>query len=228
MKLGKKTDNEEQMSRGGRYRMKPTTGKEKLGYFMDYYFVYVIIGVVVLALTAFILYTTVFNRKETAISLALVTNEPVDTERMSQNIRDYLGIEEDNKTVDISVMPPGDYQMKMALMAWIGTREVDLILADRETFDGYISAGYFCDLQKTLPGDVYDSLGDTIIEGAIADIDDEGNKTVLEEEKSYGGYFAYDVASAKFNPGGEFLGLGIVVNSKRPDAAVKVFEYFAR
>lgn len=155
------------------------TGKQKLGYFRDYYLKALIVGLLITAMAVALIYTMFFRHQTTVLSVAFVGNAWVaDTENLTQTLRDYYGLTDKNDYISLEHYDPNEYTSQIKLSTYVAAREINLFICSEEIFDQYAEMGYFYDLSKILPKEVYQKFEGQIIKASQIDRDDDG--TVLK------------------------------------------------
>lgn len=204
------------------------TKKEKFGYFKDYYLKQVLVVIAVVILVVALIYTTVFNRKETILSVGFLNEtymDQTDCLKFSEGVRNYYGWKDENQIIDISYYDLDDYAMNMKFATMTGARELDAVVCPKETFEKYSGLGFFEDLSKALPETLYREVSDKIVESCEVETDEEGKVTKRFPAKPYG----IDIAG---NPlFGDCEGIGddtifcVVAGSNNQENAVKLADY---
>lgn len=217
---------QENRSRGGRYRTKPQTPQEKRQYFLDYYLGYVVIGVIALVVAGSLLKTMVFDRTEKVLSVVVMGYDQPDTETISNELREYLGIENEDQTISISCLTPGDYQTEMAMTTWIAAQDVDLIISEPETFENYTGKGYFADLSEILDESLLARVQDDLKVGQTVEYNDNGEISTYGEECNYGIGISLDESKTDFTQGGDNWVLSVCINAQHLENVLEVIPYF--
>lgn len=223
---GEETDKQEKISRSGRYRTKPVTREEKLQYYKDYYLIPTIIALVVLALAASLVKSIFFDRTESALSVVVMAYQQPDTESLSEALRNYLEIEDEDQTVSFSMLMPGEMQSSMALSTWIAASSVDLLIMDPDTFHQYAQGGYLAELQELMDEDFLKQVQPDLKEEQIAKTDEAGEVTGYEKEGYFGIGLSYDEEKSVYTQGGDDLILAVVVNTEKTENVLKAIPFF--
>ncbi len=163
------------------------SGKQKVGYFKDYYLKSVIVAILVAAIASSLIYSMFFRRQNTVLSIAVVGDVQVaDTDGMTQQLRALYGLTDKNDYVVIEHYNPDDYASQIKLSTYIAAKEIDLILCSEEIFGHYAKLGFLYDLSEVLPKTLYQSLSRLAIEASQEDTDDAGNVTKTYPAAPYG------------------------------------------
>lgn len=214
------------MSRGGRYRTKPVTPKEKIKYFIDYYLLYVVIGVIAVVLLGSLVKTIFFNHTETVLEAVFVSYQQPDTDSISQSLREYLEIEDEDQEISVSMLTPDSYQSSMALTAWVSAKSVDLLIMDPDSFVSYTEYGFCQKLDDFLDADVMEELKPYLVESKLAKTNDTGELVGYTDEGVYGIQISYDSKTGTFTRGGEELILAVTINTEHAETVKKAIPYF--
>lgn len=128
-----------------------------------------------------------------------------------------------NQTVDFTMVTTGSYESEVVLLTRLQAASVDVMIADRETFDKYMKNGFFDEVDRYIPKGL--ELTDSLVSGCVEEVDDEGVVIDRKEERDYG----IDLrGSEKYREMGGLLEnpvLGIVVNGEHRDAAGAAVAY---
>lgn len=128
------------------------TKAQKWQYFKDYYLKLVLAAIAVVILAGSFLYTTVFHRTETVLTIAIINDDPLmDTSAAQDELRSYFGLTSDRQVFDISVYNLEDERVSMKFTTMMAAQTIDVIVADREFFDDYATQGIFRELSSQMP-----------------------------------------------------------------------------
>lgn len=197
-------------------KMKGKTPKEKFQYFWEYYRIPTIVTIAVVALVGNLIYTMV-TAKDTAFAVVLINGyTDMDTTAYMSGFEAFAQIDtkeySTNMEANFTIDPQASDQYAMAnlqkLMALVAAKELDVIIADKDTLLNYAQAGYFYDLNKALSQEVLAKYGDDFL---YYDLPEDGQGEVpiairvtdtplLVETQAYAPY--------------EDAWLGVVVNSE--------------
>lgn len=208
-----------------KFSWKEMSWKQRVQYFMDYYFKSTVVILLILALVISLIKTIFFDKTETMLS-GIVLNEGInlDLEAMEQEVKELGGWMEEKQTVSFTIMNTGDYQMEMAVFTRLQTGSADILICDRDTFDAYAENGYFAAAKNYVPEGM--DLTEVSVTGRILERDEEGEVIGKEEELVYG----FDLSgSEKYKELGGSLPdpvLAVLVNAEHPQAAETVLSYF--
>lgn len=220
------TGQQDRMSRSGRYRMNPRTPKEKWQYFLDYYLLYTVIGLIAVVVAVSLIKTMVFDRKEKVLSVVVMAYDQPDTEVLESELREYLGIDDEDQTIGISCLTPGDYQTEMAISTWIAAQDVDLILTEPGTFESYSRKGYFMDLSEVLDESLLTRVEDDLKVGQTVEYDENGEISSYGEECNYGIGISLNESKTDFTQGGDYWILTVCVSTKHLENVQASIPYF--
>ena len=207
-----------------KFSWKQMTWKQRWQYFMDYYFKITLVAVILLCMAISFIKTVFFDRKKTMLSVMVLNeNMDFDQETMEQELREKMGWTQKDQEVSFTFLSTGSYENDVVLVTRLQARSVDVMIADRETFDSYMKKGFFDEAQKYLPeGSDQETV---LIRGCTEEVDDTGKVISKGEERAYG----FDLStSEKYRELGGMLEdpvLGIVVNGEHLDAANSLIEY---
>lgn len=217
---------QDKRSRSGRYRMNPRTPQEKWQYFVDYYLLYVVIGIIALAIAISLIKTMVFDRTEKVLSIVVMAYDQPDTEVLESELREYLGIEDEDQTISISYLTPGDYQTEMVMTTWTAAQDVDLILSDPDTFESYAGKGILMDLSEFLDESLLTRVEDDLKVGQTVEYDENGEIISYGEECNYGIGISLDESKTDFIQGGDDWILSVCVNTTNLENVLESIPYF--
>lgn len=200
--------------------------KKKLQYFIDYYAKAVIIGILIIAAVFSLLNTTIFNRSTCRLSLMFLNDCQIeDTESPAASLEEYFALENKNDYVSVENLNTSDYQMNMTFVTRIGADSTDLIICSRDSFTEQAEKGFLADLSEVLPEDLYDSLSGQLLEGKVAETDNEGNVISYSEPMLMG----IDVSDSSFLAECNLYCtdpvLCVVANAPNLDNAIKAVSY---
>lgn len=196
---------------------------QKKQYFMDYYFKIILIGVILIALAGYLIYTMFFrHQKETVFYAAVVYDmyNPEQKERIANEFGEYLEINTEDQQISFDDTYYKAEDMGMAsmerLMTYIIAGQVDVIITSQEEFERMAQNGNFADLTEQLPTELYSYFEDSMC------------WTTQKEEDSKKPYGIYLNGSETYK---ELYGslenpvIGIVVNSKYKNNANEFLKY---
>ena len=206
------------------------TLKEKIGYFRTYYLTKLLVGIVVLACAASLIYTMVRPRPDTLLYTAILdyamTDEMTDT--LSSGFSEYISLDPQTQELvfDNTFLLSGqtDYSTQQRFSTYLFAGEFDVIIGGETQMQSQMQNGYFAPLSEQLPTELFSELKDYFVYGAIAETDSEGNVISWGEEEVYGLYLddceIYRDLSLRERPI-----LGIAVNSDMKENAVAFIQY---
>lgn len=217
-----------------RQKISEMTTKEKIAYFNMYYTKKVLIGLVGICLLGYILYTTLSPKPEELLNVAVI-NEYYDQEHIKSFLDDlnqYFNVDPDNQKINY------DYSYYMSdndvtgnttsstqkLSTYVAVNQIDVIIADEDTFKDLTTVGYFINLADILPADMYTRLADHYYNGIIQD-------EVLQDKEDPGAEKAYGIYltdSSVYKSSGSTLDkpiLGIVSNTPHDENVISFVRY---
>lgn len=207
-----------------RQKLKNMTFKEKITYFNNYYRTKTIIGIVVIGFLIYFSYTIFGPRTETILYIASL-NGAIDYDSgnlLGEEIENYLGIDtkQEEVFVDTSIYLDGTSEYTSSNIQKFSTllmaKELDIIIADEDTFEKYANQGYFCKLSDQLPTQLFSKLSDHFyISSTEEDTDHAAYGIYLETSSLYGEDYTFYKRPV----------LGIVVNSEFKDNCISFIQY---
>lgn len=211
-------------------KLKNMSLKDRLWYIWEYYKI-PIIGTVVGVFLIFSIFSAVHNNRfETALSCVILNSQPdsekdLVSEYFDQGFRQYLGLTDETKidvdhsmsiSFDNSNMTEFTYAELAKLSALISSKELDVMIAKKDSIDHFGEMGGFLDLKEVLPPDVYDQVKDQLYEVTNS----ETGETIACGIKIGNTDFLKKTGLTMNDPI-----LGIISNSTRTDTAVKLIRY---
>ncbi len=159
----------------GKKDLSDLNGRQKIGYFKDYYLKAVIVAIIAAAVLASLIYTIFFRHQVTVLSVALMNDVWMErSDDFSQTLRDYYGLTDKNEYIQVDYYNTDDYAAQMKFVTLAGAGEIDVMLSSEDTYLQYAKLGYFEDLSQVLPADVYANWKDRMIETQQEETDDYG------------------------------------------------------
>ncbi len=224
---------------------KKMTFREKVDYIITYYKFPIITAIIAAA----VLISTVvnrLNRKEPVLYTAfanVVIGETLHAQltdeylvyagkTAKQEVATYEGlyISDDPATVDHQIA----YASKLKLLGAVNTRQLDVVLMNKEAYDLFSSSGFLCNLDELLKKDqqLYHEISDLIQLNSVI-LDDNAVEYSLGEADEYISETAdikngLDVSSAALLKDAGFpdtVYLGIIENSIHKEEAVNYIRY---
>ena len=209
-------------------KMKGKSLKEKFKYFWEYYRVATLVTILVVIFVGNLIYTVV-TAKDNAFYAVLVNGyTDMDTEEYMAGFDEYAQIDTKNysTTLETNFTLSQDSADTYAVAnlqkfaAQVAAQEVDVMIADPDTFQQYTENGYLGGLNEFLSEETLARYEDRLIYANIPDDDTEEEVPVgiqisdcalLQETQAYAGR--------------EEVYFGIVVNTRHTDNAEKFLEY---
>lgn len=207
-----------------RQKLKDMSFKDKITYFNDYYRTKTIFGIIIIGFLIYFAYTVFGPKTETILYVASL-NGAIDYDTgnaLGKELEIYLDIDTDKQAVfvdtsmflnETSEYTAANYQK---LAAYLTTQQLDIIIADEETFAVYANEGYFSKLTDQLPTQLFSKLSDLFYYSSTVDDTNEA---------AYGIYLETSTLYGEDSTFSKRPVLGIVVNSKYKDNAVSFIDY---
>ncbi len=200
---------------------------EKFQYFKDYYFKKIFMVCLLSGIAIWFLYTVLSPKTETVLYAAII-NDALDNEKtdvLTKELEQYYKINPEKQEIVL------DYNFYIdeenggtettasvqKLGTYVAAEQIDVIITDEKTFQGYAYNGYFVDLADQLPTDLYSNLSDSFF---MSETDEK--KT---EKNAYGVYLT---DCEKYKNLGSMIEkpvIGIVANSKYRENGADFIKY---
>ena len=209
-------------------KMKGKSLKEKFQYFWEYYRVATLVTILVAVFLGNLIYT-VATAKDNALYAVFVNGyTDMDTEEYMAGFDEYAQIDTKNysTTLETNFTLSQDSADTYAVgnlqkfAAQVAAQEVDVMIADPDTFNQYAENGYLGGLNEFLSEETLSRYSDRLIYANIPDDDTEEEVPVgidiadcalLQETQAYAGY--------------DNVYFGILVNTEHAENAEKFLEY---
>lgn len=202
------------------------SAKGKAGYFKDYYMKPLIAIVLIAVFAIYMIYTIFFKKQESILSVAFLNEAYLaQTEELTNDMRDFYELTDDDQLLDISYYNLDDYNMQMKFTTLTAAQSLDVIVCPKETFEEYSKFGYFADLSAVLPEDLYAKVSDRILESSEVETDMEGNVTETLPAAPHGINISGNALYTDYEGYGDDVVIGIVSSTERTDNAVKFVDY---
>lgn len=208
----------------GSERWKMMTKEEKRQYFKDYYLKFVLIGLVVLAILSYILYT-LFKPPEKDVFYAGAFNMYLQIEQeesFKDDFGDYLGGKV-NKDKIYFKSYEDSFLSEMEVDNFFEKRRFDVFITNTDRFKSFATNDNYVDLSEVLPEDFLEKYKDRLVyytdlHSGTKDKDTEYPFGISLKGTRYKYYdqFANEIEDPV---------LGIAINTLRKDTAVKFIEY---
>lgn len=167
--------------------LKNLSSKQKFEYFKDYYLLKIVIAVAVIAVVAHMIYTMLFNKTETVLSIGVLGSAYItETVAMEDSIREALQIESEDQLVNVGNYDLEQSAQNMAYVARLSAHDLDIILCDQEYFDAQCQFEHFLPLEEFLTPELMEKYQDRFVTGKTAILDENGEIISYGEEKPYG------------------------------------------
>lgn len=222
-------------------------GWKKLEYIWDYYKLPLAASCIILYVIGYMLYGH-FTHKETILHTALVNVSAGETltGQLDTGFLNFTGADSRKEQLELytglyltddenNVYHEYTYASRMKILASIDSKQLDVVLMDREAFDSFSQNGYLCDLDELLSAEdpaLYSRLKPYLIVNTII-LEDNSIDTVLDSSISYEAVTTEApvgldlsktglIGEAGF---GDAVYLGIISNSPRKDMAINYIRY---
>lgn len=233
-----------------RETFKALHGRQKLQYVWDYYKLPLAVLCIFLYVISYILYGH-FTHKETLLCTALVNVSAGETltEQLNTGFLDFIEADRQKEQLELytglyltddenSPYHEYTYASRMKILASINSKELDVVLMDKEAFDSFSQNGYLCNLEELLSAEgtsLYNQLKPYLITNTII-LEDNSVDTVLDPS------IAYEAVTEEYPVGLKLSGigliekagfnnmvyLGIISNSPRKENAVSYIRYLTQ
>lgn len=209
-------------------KMKGKSLKEKFQYFWEYYRVATLVTILVAVFLGNLIYT-VATAKDNALYAVFVNGyTDMDTEEYMAGFDEYAQIDtknysttlETNFTLSQDSADTYEVANLQKFAAQVAAQEVDVMIADPDTFNQYAENGYLGGLNEFLSEETLSRYSDRLIYANIPDDDtkeevpvgiDIADCALLQETQAYAGY--------------DNVYFGILVNTEHAENAEKFLEY---
>ncbi|MBT9777174.1 hypothetical protein GPL15_11740 [Clostridium sp. MCC353] len=160
-------------AREEREKLRNMTFKDKIWYIWEYY-KFFIIGIVCTVGILISVGTTIYsNRFDTALYCVVINNRTTEAgnqDQVLEELKDYLNLSDVREIVyDTSMfISYGEntnelgYATMAKISALVASRELDIMIADKDSIDNYAKLGGMTDLEEALPADLYEKVKDRI------------------------------------------------------------------
>lgn len=155
--------------------IKDLNQKGKLQYFADYYLMKVVIVLVSVILVGYLIYSSIFNRQETVLTVCCIGNTMItENEAMAEDLRPVFEPLEKNESLYITNYYLEDYNQQMSFSTHLAARDIDIVILDKAQFDRLSGQGMFADLSQVLDPSLYEELKDQLIDGKVISYTTQG------------------------------------------------------
>jgi len=197
--------------------------KKRVAYLWEYYRLHAFIAIAAIAFVSYIIYGIVTPDVVTKFYAAIV-NSPIDPKEFDTVKTDFeKQLQLDPKTEDVMLnsnfyfqSPEDNMQMQQALVTYIATGQVDVIIAPESYIQNYASKGFLCKLSDQLPTDLYSSLTNDFY---LSSTEDDPEKNV------YGIYMKNSDLYKNHDNSKDPYVLGILANTKHTDNSIEFIHY---
>lgn len=201
--------------------------KKKIKYIMDYYLVYLILGIVCTLVVAYFVKAICFDRKEIVLSVLILNdNEEFDIDTLEEELKTYLGITSPKQDITFSFLRTDLEQNQAIILTRLRARAVDLILSDPDTFAANVQNGFYMEMEEALDAGLLLKCGEALEQGRIVTLDEQGEAVGEGENRKYGLSLAGNSKYRQLGGSQETPVLGIAVNTMHGDTGAKVIRYF--
>ena len=224
-------------------KFRDMTFKEKWSYFLEYYFVKLLISLAVIAGLIYLFYSIFTPKVENVLYIASVNNHIAEDtiKDLEQEIGEYLNLTnmeevsiDINYYFDLPISVEGDSTeaepssdptagfgssntaaSQMRLTTYIAAQEIDIIIAPEGIFDNFMQNEFFDNLEDILPTDIFAAISDELFTGTTQE---------NSVSKPYG-IRLDNLTNDQYNATKEPRILGIVVNSPDKDNSIAFIRY---
>lgn len=205
--------------------LKKLSKKQKLQYFKDYYLKKVILGLLIAAAAINVIYTTVFKRSTCVLSISVLNSIQIEkSEDITEDLRDYLEVENKNDYIDVAQYNLENYQMNMAFATKMAAGTGDIIICSYEDFQDQASKGMFADLREFLPAETFSAFSGQLMEASLTEVDTEGNILSTEPEQPFGIDISDSAVFKKYSSSEQSV-LCVVANTENPENVMKAISF---
>ena len=208
-----------------REKLKHMSFQDKLWYIWEYYkfHIAVVIGIIfILCIIGTSIYNSTIENSLYCIIINNQSNSEMNYEVLTQDFHDHMGFGKKQEVHAESIyITYGDvvsefsYASMAKISAMIASKELDILITDKENFDRYSTMNGYADLEQVLPEDLLALLKDRICYGTTED-----GQTAA---------FAVDISRTAFT---ENMGIslepaycGFISNSQNQDTAIALLRY---
>lgn len=159
-----------------RQKMKEMSFQDKLWYIWEYYKFHiggVIIAVLVLYVVASSIYNSTIHPGLYCVIVNNYSSEELNTSILEQDFHDYMNFGKKQPVyVESMFISYGDdateysYASMAKISALVASRDLDVLITDKENIDHYASMDGLSDLTQTLPADVLSAVEDRLVYSA--------------------------------------------------------------
>lgn len=213
--------------------------KERSAWFKDYYLAPILVGIIVIAIAAYLIYDAVSGYRDTAL-LTTVINDSFNVDSrdsLCSDVLTFLGCDSSKEkvTIEDSYILSGSSGSNanaaaQRITSYIYAKQLDVIIADPDYFDHYASLGCFYDLREILSEEQLQKYSEYLYYPELEENSDskapEGITTIRPDETYPCGIILSD-SSVYSSLGGAQTKpvMGIIVTSQRTTNAVKFLDY---
>lgn len=203
-------------------RWKMMTKAEKKQYFKDYYLKFTIIGVIVLIISSYIIYTLVKPPKKDEFYVALFNTyvSHDDEDNFQKDFGSYLGDKVDQDRIFLKSYQDS-FLSEIEVDSFFEKRRYDVFITNENRFKTFAKTDNYAVLSDVLPKDLYNKLNDKILLSNDTKLKDKVKQYPFGISLKDSKYTFYDEYGNKI----EDPVLGIVGNSKRMKRSVQFIKY---
>ena len=209
-------------------KMKGRSLKEKFQYFWEYYRVATIVTLIIVFFVGNLIYT-IATAKDNAFYAILINGyTDMDTEEYMAGFDEFAQIDtkeyrtslEANFTLNQDSTDSYTVANLQKFAAQVAAKEVDVMVAEPDTYHQYVENGYLGDLREFLSEEALSACSDRLIYADIPDDDIEeevpvgiqiADAALLQTSYAYAGY--------------DEVYFGVLINSEHGENAEKFLEY---
>ena len=209
-------------------KMKDKSLKEKFLYFWEYYRVATLVTLVIVFFVGNLIYT-IATAKDSVLYAVLVNGyTDMDTEAYMEGFNEYAQINtkkystllEPNFTLSQDSTDGYAIANIQKFAAQVAAKELDVMVADPDTFEQYVGNGYLGDLEEFISEETLSSFSGRLL---YADIPDDGTSEEVPVGIEISGCAFLEESGAY--AGQDEVYFGVLINSENGDNAEKFLQY---
>ena len=159
-------------------KIRQMNGRQRLGYFKDYYLVPFLVLLGVLLLVLFYLFT--------AATVMFLEDGEIDTRQLAAELTMALELDETDLSIAVEQMSPNAAKSQTAFLARVAAGDVDILIADKEVFAHFASLHTFQDLREILPDAVLEKYSGELYSCEVQVIGMDGTVQEIIPDAPYG------------------------------------------
>ena len=142
---------------------------ERITHFKEYYLTPIFIGLIIIAISSYLIIDA-FKSQRDVVFMAAIVNDIMDENSLDQFSTDFLNsLNLDNKKADVNLddhylLTGGTSSDALSaaesIMTYVYAKQLDVMIADSDSFDHYASLGCFYDYSYILSNDDFEKYKD--------------------------------------------------------------------